>query len=102
MIAALKRCATQKQTQGLKPRESRLGYAALKGRSSTFLYAALKRRSSTKVKRPTLSQKTREGWGNLVDLYSTVAREIPTTSLRAGSSLRLKNGSAQDDARHFL
>ena len=58
MIAALKRCATQKQTQGLKPRESRLGYAALKGRSSTFLYAALKRRSSTKVKRPTLSQKT--------------------------------------------
>jgi len=27
-----------------------------------------------------------------------VAREIPSTSLRAGSSLRLKNGYAQDDA----
>ncbi len=26
------------------------------------------------------------------------AREIPLTSLRAGSSLRLKNGSVQDDA----
>jgi hypothetical protein len=25
------------------------------------------------------------------------AREIPSTSLRAGSSLRLKNGSASDD-----
>jgi hypothetical protein len=25
--------------------------------------------------------------------------EIPSTSLRAGSSLRLKNGSAQDDKR---
>ena len=27
-----------------------------------------------------------------------IAREIPSTSLRAGSSLRLKNGYAQDDA----
>jgi hypothetical protein len=27
-----------------------------------------------------------------------VEREIPSTSLRAGSSLRLKSGSAQDDA----
>ena len=27
-----------------------------------------------------------------------VKREIPSTSLRAGSSLRLKNGYAQDDA----
>jgi len=26
-------------------------------------------------------------------------REIPSASLRAGSSLRLKNGSAQDDSR---
>jgi hypothetical protein len=28
-----------------------------------------------------------------------VKREIPSTSLRAGSSLRLKSGYAQDDAR---
>jgi hypothetical protein len=27
-----------------------------------------------------------------------VEREIPSTSLRAGSSLRLKNGCVQDDA----
>ena len=31
-------------------------------------------------------------------MYSRYAREIPSTSLRAGSSLRLKNGYAQDDA----
>jgi hypothetical protein len=28
--------------------------------------------------------------------------EIPSTSLRAGSSLRLKNGSAQDDNRRLI
>ncbi len=28
--------------------------------------------------------------------------EIPSTSLRAGSSLRLKNGSAQDDSRGVI
>jgi hypothetical protein len=31
-----------------------------------------------------------------------VKREIPSTSLRAGSSLRLKNGSAQDDSRRVM
>ena len=30
-----------------------------------------------------------------------VMREIPSTSLRAGSSLRLKSGYAQDDAKGF-
>jgi hypothetical protein len=29
---------------------------------------------------------------------SVFAREIPSTSLRAGTSLRLKNGDGQDDA----
>jgi len=31
-----------------------------------------------------------------------VKLEIPSTSLRAGSSLRLKNGSAQDDSRSVI
>jgi hypothetical protein len=29
-------------------------------------------------------------------------REIPSASLRAGSSLRLKNGSARDDSRRVI
>jgi hypothetical protein len=31
-----------------------------------------------------------------------VEREIPSASLRAGSSLRLKNGSAQDDSHRVI
>jgi hypothetical protein len=31
-----------------------------------------------------------------------VKREIPSASLRAGSSLRLKNGYAQDDSRRVI
>ena len=44
-----------------------------------------------------------EKWGRGRD--TTEAREIPSASLRAGSSLRLENGCAQNDAakvRHRL
>ena len=41
-------------------------------------------------------------WGGgeaiAVACRTSVAREIPSASLRASSSLRLKNGSGQDDA----
>ena len=39
------------------------------------------------------------GEGSRVDYVNGNVREIPSTSLRAGSSLRLKNGSGQDDTR---
>jgi hypothetical protein len=44
-----------------------------------------------------------EKWGHWRD--TTEAREIPSASLKAGSSLRLENGCAEDDAakvRHCL
>jgi len=46
---------------------------------------------------PGKSQGIRSG-----SVFADSPREIPSTSLRAGSSLRLKNGSAQDDADCLL
>ncbi len=40
--------------------------------------------------------------GNLLEKGGSVQLEIPSAPLRAGSSLRLKNGYAQDDAGRVL